>query len=138
MSKCGIIDIPLLSNGKQSVPVSYTGWFRRRYSAEYFFSICGAGTIKCCNCLRKPMCAARRDIFETVDNEKSDCGIWKYCSKILYKFWRIFPFGKNHKRDKTGCHRSKNNSSNSNDRLCCCPLSFRLPPPVFYCIYVLL
>ena len=42
MSKCGIIDIPFLSNGKQSVPVSYTGWFRRRYSAEYFFSICGA------------------------------------------------------------------------------------------------
>lgn len=77
-----------------------------------------------CNCLRKPMCAARRDIFETVDNEKSDCGIWKYCSKILYKFRRIFPFGKNHKWDKTGCHRSKNNSSNSNDCLCCCHCHF--------------
>ena len=35
-----------------------------------------------CNCFRKSMCTACRDVFQTIDNEKPDCCIWEYRSKV--------------------------------------------------------
>ena len=70
------------------------------------------------------MRTACRHILQTIDNEKSDCRIWKYCSKILDKFRWIFALRENNEWDKTCCHCSKDNSSNRDDRLCCCHSHF--------------
>ena len=77
-----------------------------------------------CNCFRKSMCIACRDIFQTIDNEKPDCCIWEYRSKVLDEFRWIFALRKNNEWDKTCCHCSKDNCRNGDDRLCCCHCHF--------------
>ena len=70
------------------------------------------------------MCTACRDIFQTVDDKKSDCRIRKYGSEIFDKFRWIFTFRENNEWDKTCCHCSKGNCRNGDDRLCCCHCHF--------------
>jgi len=70
------------------------------------------------------MCTACRDIFQTIDNEKSDCRIRKYGSEIFDKFRWIFTLRENNEWDKTRCHCSKDNCRNGDDSLCCCHSHF--------------
>ena len=75
------------------------------------------------------MCTACRDIFQTVDDKKSDCRIRKYGSEIFDKFRWIFTFRENNEWDKTRCHCSKDNC-----RMIACVVVIVIlqPPPVSY------
>lgn len=124
MSKCGITTSPffLMENSLYQYHIQDGSAADTQQST--FFPFVEQNNKNDCNCLRKPMCAARRDIFETVDKRSPIAAYGSTVPRYCTNSGGFFPSGKIIKWDKTGCHRSKNNSSNSNDRLCCCHCHF--------------